>query len=104
MPCESEPPYGYYDDLEKSMKKRLDKVTRMLCAIARSSSKQDVDRWIQDVPDFAAWWKRHQQLDRARKAKAAKATAKKRADAKRRAAKAAALKRLSARDRKALGL
>lgn len=115
MPC------TYYTPQEEAhianqrynkLKKELDKTTRLLCQVCRSlergkSSIKFCSEQLQEK-ELAAWWEKHQEMDRMRlaeeKRKAREAAKRKLQQKQKKALKKAALEKLSAAEKKALGL
>lgn len=94
MPCSDGGP-SYYDDTET--KKRLDKVTRLLCGLCRRLTDRSRKFHITDDAELAKWWDNHQEQDRVR-------FVRKRKERKEKEAKLKALTKLTPRERQLLGL
>jgi len=91
MPCQDDGQADYYDRIERrNLKKRLDRVTAMLCEMCQRS-----DTVL--PPDIREWFQKHREADRKRIAaeQAAETAAR---------AKAAALDKLTPEEKRLLGL
>jgi len=62
MPCRDETSGQYYERIVVDTRK-VDKLTRMLCAVMGSLSPAQVSSCSQETRD---WWKEHQEMDRRR--------------------------------------
>ena len=111
MPCQDDYPSHTVEYRDKpETKKRLDLVTRLLCALCKKLENTGYPNYIAAVEkgELATWWKTHKKIDAAREArevkqKAAKAK-KEQEERRKKETRKNALAKLTADERRALGI
>ena len=101
MPCHDA--YSYFGDAGREsdalneVRQRLDHITRLICSLCERLEGSGFNHLIYADPQLLAWWDKHQECDRRRKAEEL-------AEEKRQQAKQRALAKLTPEERRLLNL